>query len=201
MKKILFLICIPVIIFTLLERNNISLFVAAKLQDMAYYIGQNEAIMKYNEAVLLAQDSQYSEAKSLLQFILNNEQLAQPADVYELYGDLVYQTRGSTGDVAVFYNRSLEYLDSERVREKIKLLDIIPQKSQDEKTVASTGSTDTPEDLTGAMLREQRRQEIVQDGQSPWSIRDTSAGMIEPQDIISRTLDIFHTGSAIPKDW
>ncbi len=151
----------------MLERNNISLFVAANLQDMAYYIGQDEAIMKYNEAVLLAQDSQYSEAKSLLQLILNNEQLAQPADVYELYGDLVYQTRGSTGDVAVFYNRSLEYLDSERVREKIKLLDIIPQKSQDEKTVASTGSTNTPEDLTGAMLREQRRQEIVQDGQSP----------------------------------
>lgn len=116
---------------------------------MRYYMGTNTTIRNYNEAVSLLRDQQYGPAKSLLQPILNEKNLANPADVYELYGDLVYETKGSTGDVAVFYNRSLEYTDSVRVRTKISLLDQMPRPREDSETgTTSTGMTDMPTDQT-----------------------------------------------------
>lgn len=39
MKTILFLICIPLLVFASLERENLSLLVVDELQDMDYYIG------------------------------------------------------------------------------------------------------------------------------------------------------------------
>ena len=56
-------------------------------------MGADKAIANYNEAVSLIGNKQYNEAKSLLQPILNNRDLINPADVYELYGDLVYGTK------------------------------------------------------------------------------------------------------------
>jgi len=96
MFKIFILICVPFFVFVSFEYENISLFFAAKVQDMRYYLGSDDAIVNYNEAVWLARSSEYNEAKSLLQPILNNRNIHNPADVYELYGDLVYETRGST---------------------------------------------------------------------------------------------------------
>lgn len=200
MKTILFLICIPLLVFASLERENLSLLVADKFQDMDYYIGTDIWISNYNEAVLLIRGSQYPEAKSLLQPILNQRDLVNPADVYELYGDLVYEADGSTGDVAVFYQRSLEYLDTPRIRKKLELLSTITEPKQEENT-DNTGSLNVPEDMTGALERESRRQELSLSWETRQNIRDLSAGMAAPQDLISRTLDILATGSSVPKDW
>jgi hypothetical protein len=139
MKKFLLLICAFLCLLVALERDNISLVLANKVGDMHVYIGADRAIVNYNEAVSLIGNKQYDEAKSLLQPILNNKSLANPADVYELYGDLVYETHGSTGDVAVFYHRSLEYIDTLRVRTKLALLDQIPLPRE----VSATGATST----------------------------------------------------------
>lgn len=200
MSKILLLICVPILLFVSLEHDNISLWIATELQDMDYYIGGDDTVHNYDEAIFLISQQQYTEAKALLQPILNNKNLRNPADVYELYGDLVYETRGSTGDVAVFYNRSLEYQDSPRVKKKLELLSTLPQSSQ-EQTSENTGATDTPQDMTGAIEREIRRQELMLSWSTKQNIRDLSAGMIQPQDLITRTLDILATGSSIPKDW
>ncbi|MFZ2255132.1 MAG: hypothetical protein WAW59_06340 [Patescibacteria group bacterium] len=90
---------------------------------------------------------------------MNQRDLVNPADVYELYGDLVYEADGSTGDVAVFYQRSLEYLDTPRIRKKLELLSTITEPKQEENT-DNTGSLNVPEDMTGALERESRRQEL-----------------------------------------
>jgi hypothetical protein len=149
MQKLLLLICAFLCILVALERDNISLVLANQMGDMHVYIGADKAIANYNEAVSLVASQQYGPAKSLLQPILNEKNLANPADVYELYGDLVYETKGSTGDVAVFYNRSLEYTDSVRVRTKISLLDQMPRPREDSETgTTSTGMTDMPTDQT-----------------------------------------------------
>lgn len=57
---------------------------------MSYYIGDDRGLAMYNEAVLLIAKKEYSSAKSLLQPLLNQDTIQNPADVYELYGDLVY---------------------------------------------------------------------------------------------------------------
>lgn len=202
MFKIFFLICAPLLIFVLMEYENISLFVAAKTQNIRYYIGSDSSLKNYNEAILLIKSSQYNEAKSLLQLILNDKTLRNPADVYELYGDLVYETHGSTGDILVFYNRSLEYHDSPRVKKKLELLkSLSPKEQKQSEDTENTGSTLPLEDMTWVIMRESRRQELLLSGWVNQNIRDLSAGMIEPQDLITRTLDILATGSSIPKDW
>jgi hypothetical protein len=200
MLKITLLICIPIFLFVSLERVNISLWIASELQNMRYYIGTDDTIRNYNEAVLLLHKSDYSAAKSLLQPILNNKNLKNPEDIYELYGDLVYEARGSTGDVAVFYNRSLEHRDSLRVKKKLEILSTLSPSSQ-EPIDENTTAIDTPKDMTGALEREKRRQEISHPDNQKQTIRDLSAGMVEPQDLITRTLDLLSTGSSIPKDW
>ena len=80
--------------------------------------------------------------------------------MYELYGDFVYESRGSTGDVAVFYNRSLEYLDNPRVRTKLTFLDTLPTTSEGIGDT-STGMVDEITSLTGAQERKQRREELA----------------------------------------
>lgn len=200
MRFISILICIPILLFALLERDNISLWIATELQDMDYYMGDDDTVHNYDEAIFLIRQEQYTEAKALLQPILNNKNLKNPWDIYELYGDLVYETRGSTGDVAVFYNRSLQYQDSPRVKKKLELLSTLPEPSQ-EQIAENTGATNTPQDITGTLEREIRRQELTISWETAQRIRDLSAGMIEPQDLITRTLDILSTGSSIPKDW
>ncbi len=169
---------------------------------MHYYIGSDTAIPAYNEALSLVREGQYNEAKSLLQPILNNKGLANPADVYELYGDLVYETKGSTGDVAVFYHRSLEYIDMPRVRTKLALLNQIPlPREQSETGATNTGSIAVPEDQTGALMRETRRQELTGSGVGRRESLDPYAGMTPPEDIISRTLHLLSTGSESVRDW
>lgn len=149
MQKSLLLICAFLFILSWFERDNLSLVLANRAGDMRYYIGAERSIHNYNEAVSLTQKGQYSEAKSLLQPILNEKTLTNPADVYELYGDLVYETKGSTGDVAVFYRRSLEYVDSLRVRTKLTLLDQVSLPREVSATgTTSTGMTTPPRDQT-----------------------------------------------------
>ncbi len=202
MYKILLLICAFLCLLVALERENISLVLANKMGDMHYYIGSDTAIPAYNEALSLVREKQYNEAKSLLQPILNNKGLANPTDVYELYGDLVYETKGSTGDVAVFYHRSLDYIDTPRVRTKLALLDQIPlPREQSETGATNTGSITVPEDQTGALMRETRRQELTGSGVGRRESLDPYAGMTPPEDIISRTLHLVSTGSESVRDW
>lgn len=202
MKKFLLLICAFLFTLVALERDNISLVLANRMGDMHVYIGADKAIANYNEAVSLVASQQYDEAKSLLQPILNTKSLVNPADVYELYGDLVYETHGSTGDVAVFYHRSLEYIDTPRVRTKLALLDQIPVPREKTETGATnTGSITVPEDQTGALMRETRRQELTGSGVGRRESLDPYAGMTPPEDIISRTLQLLSTGSESVRDW
>jgi hypothetical protein len=202
MKKFLLLICTFLCLFVTLERDNISLVLANRIGDMRYYIGADEAIANYNEAVSLIDNKQYNEAKSLIQPILNTKSLVNPADVYELYGDLVYETHGSTGDVAIFYHRSLEYIDTPRVRTKLALLDQIQLPREKTETGATnTGSIAVPDDQTGALMRETRRQELTGSGVGRRESLDPYAGMTPPEDIISRTLQLLSTGSASVRDW
>ena len=200
MQKLLTLICVPLLVFISLERVNISLLAWVEFQDMGYYIGDDAAVKSYNEAVLALRQWQTSEAKSLLQTILNGEH-ENPADVYELYGDLVYESRGSTGDVAVFYNRSLEYLDNPRVRTKLALLDTLPAPTEDKNnTNTATGAVEEL-NQTGALERTSRRQELAWTGRDGQQMIDLTVGMTEPQDAISRTLDILSGGTGAQRDW
>lgn len=200
MHKILLLICVSLLVFASLERVNLSLSVSSYLQDMSYYIGDDMTVENYNEAVIAVKEWNLSEAKSLLQTILNQD-TKNPADVYELYGDLVYDARWSTGDVAVFYNRSLEYLDNPRVRSKLALLDTLPPPTEDSgNTETATGITEET-DRIGALERASRRQELAGTGRDNQKMIDLTVGMVEPQDAISRTLDILSGGTGAQRDW
>ena len=166
---------------------------------MQYYLGHNDSIKSYNTALILAQDNQFQEAKSLLKPLLNQKELMNPSDIYEIYWDLVYASNWSTWDTIVFYNRSLEYYDNPRVHNKIQYLsNVAPSQSSRQWTWAPP-----PDDalLSGSIARESRRKELELSGSQMDKVRDLSAGMVQPQDIISRTLDILSTNSAIPKDW
>lgn len=199
MLKLFLLICVPIALFIMLEYQNISLYIAVKSWDMQYYLGKDDYIKDYNSAILLAQANKYQEAKSLLKPMLNSKDLPNPADIYEIYWDLVHASNGSTGDTIVFYNRSLEYYDNLRVRTKIDyLMNNIPIQAPQQSTW-TLSQDDTS--ISGSVARESRRKELELSWSQMSQVRDLSAGMIQPQDIISRTLDMLSTSSTIPKDW
>lgn len=168
---------------------------------MSYYMGKDDTVRYYNESLILSEDMKYNEAKSILQPILNSSTLKNPADVYEVYGDLVYQSHGTTGDILVFYKRSLEYKDTSRVRKKISILSSSSGEVELQDITRDTLSDDISESFTGTTEALSRRKDLLDDMSGSQNIRDLSSGMFEPQDIITRSLDILSTGSSIPKDW
>lgn len=118
--------------------------------------------MRYNNAILLAKNKQYKEAKSLLEPIIKSSGSLYSADIYELYGDLIYETHENPRESVVFYNQSLEYRDSVRVRRKLEILSVADIDIHNSDNSQNTGSISTSGDQDDITLREQRRQEISQ---------------------------------------
>lgn len=111
-----------VLVFAVLEYTNLSLVGANLSHNTDWYLGQDENAKKYNESIFLAERGDFTGAKSVLSPILNEKNLENPGDVFELYGDLVYQMGGASGDILPFYHRALEQGENLRIEKKITML-------------------------------------------------------------------------------
>jgi hypothetical protein len=91
-------------------------------QDVSWYQGDALWVTRYNEAIWLAKNKQYTEAKTALSPILNDLQNPKKAEISELYGDLIFSTSGTLADTLSMYERSLQFAPSERVSTKIEYI-------------------------------------------------------------------------------
>jgi tetratricopeptide (TPR) repeat protein len=148
--------------FTVLEWRaiveNTTLILANVTGDPAYYHGDSPWILRYNESIRLADQKQYSEAKTKLTPLLNDISNPKKAEIAELYGDLLYTTSGSIDDAVRMYERSIETAPNPRVSMKINYL-------KSRKTeITSTGSQNTPSSTgataTGSDEVSQKKQEL-----------------------------------------
>ncbi len=113
-------------IFIVVERKslitNSSLFIANMTHDMGQYSGDPAWIRNYNEAIWLSASGQYIEAKAVLAPLLNDIHIEKKAEIAELYGDLIYFSSGSLDDTIQMYDRSLSFVPSPRITQKIQYI-------------------------------------------------------------------------------
>lgn len=199
-KTITIFFSISLLCFVALEYRNISLLFTTHINTMKYFVGNDENVFNYNEAIFLTQKQNYLEAKSLLQPLLNQQTLHNPADIYEMYGDILYTTHGNTGDILFFYQKSLTHKEVERVQKKIWLLNNIQQWSW-ASMQESDNATTLPTDNSGAILRDMRRVELISSWITEKDALNIYGNDIHTSDAISRALDLLETGSTVPRDW
>lgn len=110
-------------IWTLLESKSLwdngSLIIANIKQDISYYQGASTWATRYNEAIWLAKNGKYTQAKSLISPLLNDTTLPKKSEISEFYGDLIYAASGSIDDSIRMYERSLLFQQNERIKTKI----------------------------------------------------------------------------------
>lgn len=162
-KTVLHIIVLFMIFFTLLEWKSLwtngSIIIMNMTHDTSWYRGDDKWVTRYNEAIWLAHNKQYNEAKFSLSSIINDISSPKKAEISELYGDLIFTTSGSHIDVLSMYERSLQFAPSERVSQKIEYIKKLPQAQSGsrntEKNTTKTGSTES-----GSIERANKREEL-----------------------------------------
>lgn len=139
-----------VLVFAVIEYANLSLLGANIAHNMDWYLGQDGNVKKYNESLFLAEKGDFTGAKSVLSPLLNEKNLENPSDVFELYGDLVYSMSGATGDILPFYLRALEYGENLRVEQKISMIENPSSPADSGSTDTGTGIAKNPETASGS---------------------------------------------------
>lgn len=191
------------LIFAVLEYANLSLVFSNITHNANHYIGSDEHAKIYNESVFLAESGDFTGAKSVLSPLLNQQNLENPRDVFELYGDLVYQGWGASGDIIPFYRRALEHGENLRIEKKIAMLE-----SSWENERTGTGEPIDPpvqgesgDFSSGAMSREVKQQELEQ-------LQKNRKGMVNfssplPGDEQQQVREIFEVlgGGEEKKEW
>ncbi len=152
-KKSSIVILISLLFFAVLEWRaiveNTTLTIANITGDPAYYHGDSPWIIRYNEAIRLADQKQYSEAKTKLTPLLSGISNPKKAEIAELYGDLLYTTSGSIDDAVRMYEKSIETTPNPRVSMKINYLKskkTEPTNTGSQDKQSSTGTTATGSD-------------------------------------------------------
>lgn len=95
----------------------------------------------YNESIILAQAGQYSDAHALL------EGLDVPwhqSEVYELYGDVLYLSSGTLDDIKKLYTLAYDTVPSDRLRQKISLLENPPPFPESSDTASWDTNIESP---------------------------------------------------------
>ena len=125
---------------------------------------------RYNESLTLAHMWEYEPSKAILEDLVRTDPittLQNGGDLYELYGDVLYLSSGSTGDVLKLYTLASTSSRSDRIERKIALLTVPPPLLGDWEWVGTGSLWDTPPETelnTGELLDVQEKyREILSD--------------------------------------
>lgn len=191
--------CFFLAIFSVLEYQNVSLVFANISQNISWYYGDDMNIKRYNESIWLVEKWEFQQAKSLLLPLLNSKEEYQ-SDVFELYGDILYRTAWSTGDILTMYHRALGVSWKLRIEKKIALLENKTTEGMQENTKNNT-PTNTWKSLSGNLARDIKRSEIEHLQQNRWW--SVNLHMTSTSDLKRKMQDVFWVleWGEVKKDW
>lgn len=181
---------------------NGSLIIANITGDVSYFQWSEKWVNRYNQSVRLAQQWQYQDAKSLLSPLLNDTSISYRPQIAELYGDLIYSTSGSLSDVVTMYERSLEYKDSTRVKQKIEFIKNLQKLP--ESTTLSGEEKNTPSTIqTGSTDIENKKKELEQiSKQRSEYLSNSNASQSEIRGELQKLIEFAETGNSQQiQDW
>ncbi len=128
-------------------------------QDTSWYQGDIMWITRYNEAIWLAHNAQYKDAKFVLTPLLNDTTIPRKAEIAELYWDLIYSSSWSVEDSIRMYERSLTFSSNERVQSKIDYLRMKTESKSGSWEIKET-KTNTGTTLSGTTEKESKKAEL-----------------------------------------
>ena len=201
MKKLLFSFLIFFFSLLIIFFEDFSLVVSNVLQNPAYFLGKDENIARYNEALFLAKKWDFLSAKSLSAPLLNAPDTRNPGDLAELYADILYKTDAKKEDILLFYNKSLSYDNANiRIKKKIEMLSVswsnIPQNSPAKDMTASGAAAIQ----TGSMEQQEKEKELQILQQNRKGSINFSSNPSDEKSFLDSTLRILE-GEAGQKDW
>lgn len=176
-----------------------SLVIANVLNTISYYKWKDHSIERYNEAIFLAKEGDFSGATALLGPLLNDTEFQNKSELYELYADLTYSLGKEVAVPIFYYRESLVYDKTNlRVEKKLSLL----EESEKKWSLWQSWSTLTATWQEDAIREKQEKlQELQKTSEERWNaLNYESANTKEDANMIRSTLNLLEWGKE-QRDW
>ncbi len=201
MKKFLFSSLIFCLSLFIIFFEDFSLVASNIFQNPAYFLGKDENITRYNEALFLAKKWDFLSAKSLASPLLNAPDTQNPGDISELYADILYKTDTKKEDILLFYNKALSYDNANiRIKKKIEMLSASGWNISENLPVQNTVASWSAVIQSGSSKQQEKEKELQILQQNRKGSVNFSSNPSDAKDFVDNTLRILE-GEAGQKDW